>query len=119
MVGNLYSLAVLKMNVFGLAGHVDFRIGAYGDDAYERVDLPARAFARTEEHLGRRHVGADTVIVGDTLRDVATARAVGARCVAVATGTTSLAPLTTAGADAVLPDLADTAAVLDAVMALG
>ncbi|MFF7245543.1 HAD family hydrolase [Embleya sp. NPDC008237] len=116
LTGNTYALAVLKMRVFGLADHVDFRVGAYGDDAYERVDLPARAFARTEEHLGRRHVGADTVIVGDTPRDVATARAVGAWSVAVATGTTSAADLAAAGADVVLPDLADTDAVLGALL---
>ncbi|MFI6977454.1 HAD family hydrolase [Embleya sp. NPDC050154] len=116
LTGNLYSLAVLKMTVFGLADHVDFRLGAYGDDAYERTDLPARAFARTEEHLGLRHVGADTVIVGDTVRDVATARAAGAWCVAVATGRTSMAALAEAGADVVLADLADTDAVLNALM---
>ncbi|MFE3202033.1 HAD family hydrolase [Embleya sp. NPDC055664] len=119
LTGNLYALAVLKMNVFGLADHVDFRVGAYGEDAYERIDLPARAFARTEEHLGRRHVGADTVIVGDTLRDVATARAAGARSVAVATGLTSAAALTAAGADVVLTDLADTEEVLSALLGGG
>ncbi|WP_424642577.1 HAD family hydrolase [Embleya sp. AB8] len=117
LTGNLYALAELKLTVFGLTEHVDLRVGAYGDDAYERIDLPARAFARTEEHLGRRHVGADTVIVGDTLRDVATARAAGARCVAVATGTTSAAALTEAGADVVLTDLADTDEVLAALLA--
>ncbi|MYS87430.1 HAD family hydrolase [Embleya scabrispora] len=116
LTGNPYALAVLKMQVFGLADHVDFRVGAYGDDAYERVDLPARAFARAEKHLGRRHIGADTVIVGDTPRDVAAARAVGAWSVAVATGTTSAAALAAAGADVVLADLADTDAVLGAVL---
>jgi phosphoglycolate phosphatase len=119
LTGNLYPLAVLKMNVFELASHVDFRIGAYGGDAYERTDLPDRAFARTERYLGRRYGGADTVIVGDTLRDVATARAVGARAVAVATGTPSAAALAAAGADVVLPDLADTDAVLRAVIGAG
>ncbi|SDI67890.1 HAD family hydrolase [Nonomuraea jiangxiensis] len=115
LTGNLYPLAVLKMTVFGLAGHVDFRIGAYGDDAYERTDLPVHAFDRTERHLGRRHSGTDTVLVGDTPRDIATAHAVGARIVAVATGTTGISDLRAAGADVVLPDLTDTAAVLDAV----
>ncbi|MFJ2028758.1 HAD hydrolase-like protein [Streptosporangium sp. NPDC087985] len=117
LTGNLYPLAVLKMTVFGLAGHVDFRLGAYGGDAFERADLPVHAFDRTEQHLGRRHSGADTVIIGDTLRDIATARAAGARIVAVATGTNSVAELRAAGADVVLPDLADTAAVLHAVTA--
>ncbi|GAA2097563.1 HAD family hydrolase [Actinomadura alba] len=115
LTGNLYDLALWKLTVFGLDGHVDLRLGAFGGDAFERTDLPAHAFDRTERHLGRRYGGADTVIVGDTPRDVATARAVGARAVAVATGADSAAALEAAGADVVLPDLADTAAVLRAV----
>jgi phosphoglycolate phosphatase len=103
------------MTVFGLAGHVDFRLGAYGGDAFERTGLPAHAFDRAQQHLGRRHSGADTVIIGDTLRDIATAHAANARIVAVATGTSSAAELRSAGADVVLPDLTDAAAVLNAV----
>lgn len=117
LTGNLYPLAVLKMTVFGLADHVDFRLGAFGDDALERASLPVQAFDRTEQHLGRRHSGADTVIIGDTPRDVAAAHAVDARVIAVATGTHSIAELHTAGADVVLPDLVDTSAVLDAATA--
>ncbi|WP_214105598.1 HAD hydrolase-like protein [Acrocarpospora catenulata] len=115
LTGNVHPLAVLKMELFGLDHHLDFRLGAYGGDAYERADLPAHAFERTERHLGYRHGGADTVIVGDTLRDVATAQAAGARVVPVATGTTSTAKLRAAGADVVLPDLADTRAVIQAI----
>ncbi|SEU39730.1 HAD hydrolase-like protein [Nonomuraea wenchangensis] len=115
LTGNLYSLAVLKLEVFGLDRHIDFRLGAYGGDAFERTDLPAHAFKRTERHLGHRHSGADSVIIGDTLRDIATAHAAGARIVAVATGTNSVAELRAAGADVVLPDLTDTRAVQHAV----
>jgi len=115
LTGNLYPLAVLKLTVFGLAGHVDFRLGAYGGDAFERTDLPVHAFDRTEQYLGWRHSGADTVIIGDTPRDIATAHAAGARIVAVATGTSSVAELKSAGADVVLPDLTNTAAVLSAL----
>ncbi|MEU9509135.1 haloacid dehalogenase-like hydrolase [Micromonospora sp. NPDC048170] len=115
LTGNLYPLALLKLRLFGLDGHFDTRIGAYGGDAWERRDLPQYAFGRAEQHLGRRLGGSDTVIIGDTCRDVDAAHAVGARAVAVATGTTSAARLTAAGADVVLPDLADTTAVLRAV----
>ncbi|MEU6076967.1 haloacid dehalogenase-like hydrolase [Micromonospora sp. NPDC047074] len=117
LTGNLYPLALLKLELFGLMGHFDTRIGAYGGDAWERSDLPDHAFRRAARHLGRRFHGADTVIIGDTRRDVETAHAAGARAVAVATGTTSAAELTAAGADVVLPDLSDTAAVLRAVTA--
>jgi phosphoglycolate phosphatase len=55
------------------------------------------------------------VLIGDTPLDVAAARATGARSVGVATGTSSAAELAAADADAVLPDLTDTAAVLAAI----
>jgi len=116
LTGNLYELAVLKLTVFGLSDYVDFRVGAYGGDAYERTDLPIHAFARTERYLGRRHTGADTVLVGDALRDIATAQAVGARIVAVATGTVGVAELAAAGPDVVLPNLADTPTVVRALI---
>jgi phosphoglycolate phosphatase-like HAD superfamily hydrolase len=48
--------------------------------------------------------------------DVAAARATGARAVAVATGGTSADKLAESGADAVLPDLTDTPAVLSAIL---
>jgi phosphoglycolate phosphatase-like HAD superfamily hydrolase len=115
LTGNLYPLAELKLACFGLAEHIDMRIGAFGGDAFERADLPNHAFDRAERHLGRRIDGPETVIIGDTLRDIQAAQAVGARSVAVATGTTSVAELLAAGADVVLEDLVDTAAVLDAI----
>lgn len=115
LTGNLYPIAVRKLAAFGLADHLDLRLGAYGGDGYERTELPAHAFARVRRHLGRPHRAQDTVIVGDTLRDVATARAVGARMVGVATGSVGAADLLAAGADIVLADLADTGATVEAV----
>jgi phosphoglycolate phosphatase-like HAD superfamily hydrolase len=115
LTGNLYPLAVLKLSVFELSGYVDLRLGAFGGDAHDRTDLPAHAWRRAERELGHRFTGADTVIVGDTLLDVATGRAAGARVVAVATGPASVEELHTAGADTVLPDLTDTAAVIAAI----
>jgi phosphoglycolate phosphatase-like HAD superfamily hydrolase len=117
LTGNLYPLAVLKLELFGLAHHVDFRIGAYGGDALDRTDLPTHALQRSARVLGRRYTGADTVIVGDTLRDIAAARAIGARAVAVATGPYGAQDLQEAGADVVLADLTDTAAVVQAITA--
>ncbi len=54
----------LKVAVFGREPRLDLRIGAFGGDAYERIDLPAHAFRRSEQHLGRAFDGGDTVIVG-------------------------------------------------------
>jgi phosphoglycolate phosphatase len=115
LTGNLYPIALMKLATFGLDRYIDFRIGAYGGDAVERTDLPACAFRRSLQHTGYEHSGADTVIVGDTPLDVATARAAGATSIAVATGTSSLADLRAAGADLALADLRDTAAVVRAI----
>lgn len=115
LTGNLRPLAVLKADVFGLTRHLDLRVGAFGGDALDRVDLPPHAWRRAERHLGRRFSGADTVLIGDTVRDVATGKAAAARVVAVATGPATAPALLAAGADVVLDDLTDTGAVLDAI----
>ena len=115
LTGNLRAIALLKLGALGLEDHLDLRIGGFGDDSYERTELPRAVFDRTERYLGHRYSGVDTVIIGDTLRDVATAQAAGARAIAVATGTVSAADLAAAGADVVLADLADTETVLKAV----
>lgn len=117
LTGNLYPLASLKLSIFELADQVDLRVGAFGGDAVERTDLPPYAWRRAERHLGHGFTGLDTVIVGDTLLDVATGRAVGAHVVAVATGPAGVAELQAAGANVVLPDLSDTNAVVDAIVA--
>ena len=116
LTGNVAAIAALKLRLFGLAEHLDLRIGAFGDDAFERIDLPPHAWQRADRYLGHRFTGADTVIIGDTLLDVAAGRAAGARTVAVATGPVEASALRDAGADVVLPDLADTAAVLNAIV---
>ena len=105
LTGNLRPLAVLKLDVFELSRHVNVQIGAYGGDAYERADLPPYAFERAEQLLGRRFTGADTVIIGDTIRDVVTAKQAGARAIGVATGSFTPAELRRAGAELVLGTL--------------
>jgi phosphoglycolate phosphatase-like HAD superfamily hydrolase len=61
--------------------------------------------------------GSDVIIVGDTPDDVACGRPIGARTVAVATGSYDTAALRATGAAYVFETLADTAAVLDAIFA--
>jgi phosphoglycolate phosphatase-like HAD superfamily hydrolase len=58
-----------------------------------------------------------TVIVGDSLRDVQAGLVGGARVVAVATGRTDATALAEGGAQAVLADLTDTKALLQAILA--
>jgi phosphoglycolate phosphatase len=115
LTGNLRPIAELKLTALGLGEYFDLRYGAYGEDGFERSDLPGAAFERTGKYLGETYTGSQTVIIGDTVRDVLAAKSAGARAVGVASGTTSVQDLEAAGADAVLPGLADTAAALRAI----
>jgi len=115
LTGNIRLFAETKMRVFGLAEHLDLDIGAYGWADAVRANLVAIARAGARQRYGRDFTGRDTVLVGDTPRDVEAALATGASIVAVATGRFGVEELRRAGAHAVLPDLTDTAAVLSAI----
>ena len=116
LTGNIERGAALKLHSAGIASS-RFAVGAYGSDAAHRPDLPAIARRRAEALLGAPLSGRDVVIVGDTPDDVACARPIEARTVAVATGHYDQAALRAAGATHVFPDLSDTRAVLDALLA--
>src|SRR5213078_1853749 len=112
LTGNVAPGAALKLRSAGLDA-ARFRVGAYGSDSARRADLPAVAAARATALTGARFAGSDVIIVGDTPDDVACGRPIGARSVAVATGSYDVAALRAAGAAYVFATLADTSAALD------
>jgi phosphoglycolate phosphatase-like HAD superfamily hydrolase len=116
LTGNLRAGGELKLRHGGLDPS-RFAVGAYGSDSGRRPDLPAIAAARAAERTGRTFTGPDVVIIGDTPDDVACGRPLGARSLAVATGYYDVAALRAAGATYVFETLADTGAVLDALLA--
>lgn len=88
--------------------HSRFVVGGYGCDHRERRHLVARAIERARQLPGRATVeGGDVVVVGDTPYDIAAAKAVGARVVAVATGSSSLDELLACQPDAAFASLAE------------
>jgi phosphoglycolate phosphatase-like HAD superfamily hydrolase len=99
------------------AAHLDelLPVGAYGDEADERADLVALAIDRAVGHYGRPFEPATTVVIGDTPLDVAAAHRAGACALGVATGKVPAQVLAEAGAEVVLDDLGDPAAVVTAV----
>ncbi|MFF7021661.1 HAD family hydrolase [Streptomyces klenkii] len=107
VTGNIRPAAAVKLTAFGLAQHLDLAIGAYAEDDEDRASLVAHALRRAAR------TAADAVLVGDTPADVRAGKHQGVRVVAVATGRSSEQELAAAGADAVLPDLADTPRVID------
>jgi len=116
LTGNLASGAALKLRAAGV-DPARFAVGAYGSDSGRRSDLPAIALERAAARTGRRLAGGDAVIVGDTPADVACGRPIRALSLAVATGYYDVAALRASGATHVFATLADTAAVLDALLA--
>jgi phosphoglycolate phosphatase len=110
LTGNLAVSARLKLEHFNLWHY--FQAGAFGDDAAERNGLVSVAATRARA-LGYGPIPPSRILViGDTPYDVACARAARARSLGVATGRSSMDELDAAGADAVLPDLGQTATVL-------
>src|SRR5215472_3705883 len=116
LTGNVRRMAEIKLSAVGLDANLDLETGAYGDSHEIRSELVHLARDNAARKYGRGFAGTATVLVGDTPLDVAAARATGARAVAVATGGTSADKLAESGADAVLPDLTDTPAVLSAIL---
>ena len=114
LTGNFADAAEVKLSHFDLWRH--FRCGAFGDDAPDRNHLVPVAIDRARRHGLAAHLEPDrVVVVGDTPRDVACARAHLARVVAVATGEYTADQLRSAGAEVVFRDFSDVAAVLDAI----
>jgi len=112
VTGNIRPVAVAKLTAFDLHGPIDFDVGGYGWEDRVRATLVRSAVARSAAKYGPVPLGR-VVVIGDTAHDVAAARAVGVRCIAVATGSTPAAELVAAGADLVLADLSATSSVVN------
>jgi phosphoglycolate phosphatase len=110
LTGNVRVGAEHKLRRFALDHY--FEDGAFGDDADDRNLLGPVAVKRFESQLGMSIPADEVIIIGDTVKDVACARAFGARCLAVATGVHGRTGLVESGAWVMLDDLQDTAKVV-------
>src|SRR5881392_1875590 len=105
LTGNIKPAAYLKLEITGLSEFFQLP-GAFGDESFDRRDLPAIAAQRINEHLGANLHPEQFIVIGDTPNDIACARHFGARVVAVATGRIHSADdLRACEPDALLPDL--------------
>ena len=86
LTGNLECVARLKVDRAGIGRHFARGEGAYGSDSEDRTDLPEIARARHARPDGTPYPREQTVIIGDTPRDIACARADGIHVIAIATG---------------------------------
>lgn len=104
VTGNVRSSAPIKLKAAGYQPE-DFPIGAFGDEALERDDLPRLAFERAQTHYQCAFDPQDVIVIGDTLADIACARASGFAVAAVCTGFAKRDELAAASPDWLLDDL--------------
>ena len=115
LTGNVEPGARLKLGAVGL-DFDQFRINAFGSDHEIRGELPAIAHQRMQDAFGITLGGRDVVVIGDTPADISCGRELGARAIAVATGSYSVEDLKAHDPYAVFSDLSDTDAVLAAIV---
>ncbi|MFP4528970.1 MAG: HAD hydrolase-like protein [Candidatus Kapaibacterium sp.] len=86
LTGNFRANAYLKLRSWELDGYFPF--GAFGDDSGNRNELPPMAIARANEFAGADIFDySNTLIIGDSPRDIECARSNRLPVAAVATGT--------------------------------
>ncbi|MFN2577799.1 MAG: HAD family hydrolase [Pyrinomonadaceae bacterium] len=118
LTGNIEPAAHFKVEVAGLAKFFTLP-GAFGDESFDRRDLPALAAERIRKSLGVHLEPEQFIVIGDTPNDIACARHFGARAVAVGTGRLySEEDLRACGPDAFLPDLVDVDLVMETLAKL-
>ena len=113
LTGNFEPAAYVKLGHFGIDQY--FPWGAFGEESSDRNELARVARRRAEERAVPSSARERIVVVGDTPHDIACARAIDARVIAVATGNYTVEQLSAARPDVALADLSDTAHVLDAL----
>ncbi|MEU0539731.1 HAD hydrolase-like protein [Nocardia sp. NPDC005978] len=115
LTGNTGPNAIVKLSAFGLDCFIDFEVGGYGSDHDERARLVAFAQQRASAKFDASFDSSNTLVIGDTTRDVEAGLNGGAHVIAVASGSDGIEELRASGAEIVLPDLRDTEAVVAAV----
>lgn len=114
LTGNVRRGADMKLLKFGI--HVHFIDGAFGDDAEDRNLLGPVAMERMAALTGAAYEPDTVIVIGDTPKDIACARAIGARCLAVATGVYPADELRAHAPWRCLDSLADTRAVCELLL---
>jgi len=108
LTGNTAEGARIKTDHFGIGRFFSF--GAFGDDHHDRNCLGPIAMERALSERGRHFAPEEVVVIGDTAKDIACARACGASAVAVATGTVDRDSLAGHSPDHLLDSLEDLSA---------
>jgi len=105
LTGNIAEGAWGKLDYYGLSDY--FAFGAFGDDHHDRNQLGPVALERAGQRCGCTFQAGNTVVIGDTPKDIACGKAIGAMTLAVATGGFSVDELAAYEPDLVVADLLD------------
>jgi phosphoglycolate phosphatase len=111
LTGNVSRGAQLKLGHYGVWHFFEF--GAFADDHHDRNRLGPFAQARAKEKHGHEFAADEIDIIGDTPRDIACGKALGARTIAVSTGTWSRKELAEHHPDFLIDDLSDVDRLID------
>lgn len=114
ITGNFKRNAYLKLSAHNLAEH--FAFGAFGDDHNDRNQLPLIAIKRANELIAKGEFSyKNTLIIGDTLRDIECAKINNIPVLSVATGSYSIDELEKHNPDILMQNLADTGEVISSI----
>jgi phosphoglycolate phosphatase len=105
LTGNWKTSGYFKLSSVGLAEQFPF--GAFGGDASTREGLLPLALERAKDAIGSVIPACRAVVIGDTPRDIAVAKAHGAKSIGVATGIHSLEELAAAKPDRAVKTMVD------------
>jgi len=111
LTGNVSRGAQLKLEHYGVWHFFEF--GAFADDHRDRNRLGSFARARAKEKHGKEFPASKIDVIGDTPRDIACGKAIGARTIAVATGTWRREQLAKYQPDFLIDDLSDVEGIID------
>lgn len=113
LTGNLSCAAEIKLQSVGLWKYFEGQPNAFGEISHQRSDLAVEAGKLFTEYYDFSFKPDQFIVIGDTPNDIACARALGAKAVAVATGKNHpLEELAGHKPDFLLEDLKNTAEVL-------
>lgn len=113
VTGNYECVARRKLTCAGIGAVFPSGVGGFGSDSEDRSALPSIARRRAGER-GRPYPRSQTIVIGDTPRDIACARADDLRCFAVATGPFAADELT--GADVVVGHASELRSAIEAAL---
>lgn len=106
VTGNFRENAYLKLKAHRLDNY--FETGAFGNDHENRNELPPIAIRRTNEfYKSERFFPYNTIVIGDTLRDIECARHSGIPVISVSSGACSVEELSSGKPDLLVSDLTD------------